>query len=400
MALIKEILGIDMMTPVYKSKLVEGDSEQLAGVEIETEEVRATAGDYQSMLGRLWNVKTDGSLRGAAFEFVSRPCAIKSLIPELEVFYKKTQFTEANYSDRCSVHVHTNVLDMTPDQLASLCLLYSVMEEVLFKFVNTYEVGNRVPSRDTNLYCVPWSQCRMNYGVVNKLFTLDGLGLRNWQKYTALNLLPVRNIGTVEWRHMHGTANVKKLSIWINMIDSLLTYAKKTELGGLIEIIKDLNNHSLYQQFYEATLGNALPYQQEYADALYQGVINAKYSLIGYSMQKKGMDKRAKPKEVPPVQALFDDIVDRRAVPPDVFEEAHARLERQIARIHRDGAEQRANIFDNANQVNILNRHPVDPAIIPALREAVARQAPLPGRAGGQADLEEWAYRAVNEGDR
>ena len=287
MAIIKEILGIDMVTPVYKSKLVEGDSEQLAGVEIETEEVRATAGDYQSMLGRLWNVKTDGSLRGAAFEFVSRPCAIKSLIPELEVFYKKTQFTEANYSDRCSVHVHTNVLDMTPDQLASLCLLYSVMEEVLFKFVNTYEVGNRVPSRDTNLYCVPWSQCRMNYGVVNRLFTLDGLGLRNWQKYTALNLVPVRNIGTVEWRHMHGTANTKKLSIWINMIDSLLTYAKKTELGGLIEIIKDLNNHSLYQQFYEATLGNALPYQEDYADALYQGVINAKYSLIGYSDRKE-----------------------------------------------------------------------------------------------------------------
>jgi hypothetical protein len=281
---------------VYKSKVLPvecSNPELIVGLEIETEQCPRLKEWYEESISKLWMTETDGSLRGSAFEFISKPAPIKILIPELREFYRITGFKEENYTDRCSVHVHTNITDMTVQQVGVLFLVYTVFEETLFKFVNFHGIADpRGKYRDTNIYCVPWNQCRYNYDVVTKMFNDAEYTFRNWQKYTALNILPARTLGTVEWRHMHGTADIGKLEIWLNLIGSIMKFARENEFDEVVKTIKQLNDNSAYQQFYTAVLGNALPFNPDQTQAIEAGVVHAKYCL----MNMKDSTVKVKPK--------------------------------------------------------------------------------------------------------
>lgn len=323
---IKDILGVKEPV-VFKSKKVPvqcAAPDQIVGLEIETENVGYGV-DYTALINKLWQVKEDGSLRGRAYEFVSLPCPIGQLIPELEEFWAKTRFTEENYTDRCSIHVHTNITDMTTPQVTSLFLVYSVVEDVLFEFVNHHKAKNDYGySRDTNLYCVPWSQCRMNHSLAQNMFMDASFAFKAWQKYTALNILPARSIGTLEWRHMHGTADMEKITKWLNLIGSIMRYAKQNEFEAVVKIIKELNDTSAYRQFYGDVLGGYLPFDPKYEVAMAQGVVNAKYSLIGL-----GKEKVVKKHNL--ADEIFNQIYgDRWEVAEDAPEEVQAWVDPQV----------------------------------------------------------------------
>lgn len=264
----------------------------LMGVELETENADPDPLYYQQRLNpSLWLVDRDGSLRGGdtAYEFKSAPTKMGHLLPELQAFFATTGFTEQNYSDRCSIHVHTNVTDFTQDNLAVLALVYSVVEDVLFHFINTFH-WNKTPEgacRDTNIYCVPWSCCWMHTRLVKKLFQAPQKGLARWVKYTALNFLPITDRGSIEWRHLHGTADMEKITIWLNVIGALMAYAKNNTLEECIQRIKQLNDTSAYQQFFTEVLQGQLPYDQEYQGALFEGVVKAKMSLVDWDGKKE-----------------------------------------------------------------------------------------------------------------
>lgn len=345
--MISDVLGVKQPRP-WKSKqtpVVCAAPDQIVGLEIETEGCTLTDEQYATRISKLWEVKTDGSLRGRAYEFISKPAEIKILIPELADFYVKTGFREENYSDRCSIHVHTNISDMTVTQVAALCLVYSVVEELLFEFVNHYNVTDpRGKYRDTNIYCVPWSQCRMNHNMVQTMFADVNYAFKRWQKYTALNILPARTLGTFEWRHMHGTANMDKLTKWLNLIGSIMDYCKKNEFDAIVKLIKELNDTSAYRQFFGSVLGDYLPYNDTYAKAIEQGIVNAKYAIIGLKDNKP---------------------VDRVTHPPEP-EDPFAQLRARVA-----GREGLGNLF--ADELNLANWAQDEAA--PA---AVGQQAGLP----------------------
>lgn len=266
----------------------------LLGCELEIERCPYNGGTYEEILKGLgWNITTDNSLRGDniqragtageiaghAYEFVSEPMQQSTLLHSLREFFRKTEFSARNYTDRTSVHIHVNCLDLTYDQLSSVALLYTVVEEVLFKFV-----GN---NRENNIYCIPWYMCRLNYDIVAKMEANSIDTIRRWQKYTALNLLPIHSQGTVEFRHMHGTADIDKLTTWINLIGSIFAYATATELTALINEIKELNSTSEYDVFFHKVLGGYLEYNDDYRASLEAGVIVAKYGLINWKKEKK-----------------------------------------------------------------------------------------------------------------
>jgi hypothetical protein len=225
-----------------------------------------------------WTITTDGSLRGVNNEFISKPMYSENALASLNNFFKVTGYGEENYSDRCSVHIHANCTDLTKEQVAALCLLYSVVEEPLFKFVGAY--------RDSNIYCIPWYQCRNHAEVVSNCIENPGLFAR-WQKYTALNLLPLTVQGTVEFRHMHGTADFGKLETWTNIVGSLIKNATERPLAEIQEEITNLNTSSNYKSFFERTLSGLLPFEDEYRATLENGVILAKYSLINREKRLK-----------------------------------------------------------------------------------------------------------------
>ncbi len=281
----------------FKSKLPDAkycsNPELLLGVELETENVRNSAGGYSDILSSGFNATQDNSLRGSALEFISVPMRQATLLPELEAFFKITKFSNRNYSDRCSVHVHANVQDFTQEQLSTLFLAYTVVEDVMFQFVNT-GLPEGVGERDTNLYCVPWSQCRMNRTLLSTLLQLGHkAAFKNWQKYTALNLVPITTYGTVEFRHMHGTSDMGKLTTWINLIGSLMRFSKESTYDEIVATLKILNDVSAYERFYTAVLGNYLPYNETFRQKLFDGVLNAKYSL--WYVPEKGQEMKQVP---------------------------------------------------------------------------------------------------------
>lgn len=249
------------------------------GVELETESVshRLDLGAYEKPLNIF--AKTDASLRGNAYEFITKPMRSDHCLSALKQFFTLTGFNEDNYSDRCSVHVHVNCTDMELSQVSSVALLYTVLEEILFEFVGH--------NRDTNIYCIPWSHCRAHLNLVQKFLSNAYGVLNNWNKYTALNLIPLHSLGTVEFRQMHGTADMEKLTTWINLIGAIFKYAKAVGLKDLMEEIKTLNTTSEYEMFFTKVTAGQLPYNDVYREKLEAGIIFAKYSLTGMFTNKR-----------------------------------------------------------------------------------------------------------------
>lgn len=312
---IQEVYGVRPPKPfVMKGAERRGSNPDLMlGIELEIENCSGNADTYIEMLTKYgWVVTTDDSLRGAnlgrrgvvaqgnAFEFISKPMTQATALMSLESFFAATKFTEANYTDRTSVHVHANCLDWTFEQISALALLYTVVEEVLFKFI-----GN---NRENNIYCIPWSHCRMNHDMVDRLETEGPVTIKRWQKYTALNLVPLASQGTVEFRHMNGTADVARLHKWINIIGALMGYAKQRELTALIDEVKALNSTSEYEVFFNQVFGGILQYEAGYRESLESGVLIAKYGLINWKKKDKinlfGLPKVA----APTTRTIYDDL--------------------------------------------------------------------------------------------
>jgi hypothetical protein len=295
---IAKVLGV-AYPPVFE--FPEGQKEcsnpdLVVGVEVEVENCGAGAGAYQRALNPLgWNVTNDGSLRGNAYEFVSQPMRIKHILASLEKFYAATKFTtEANFTDRCSIHVHVNCTNLTVPQLSAFALVYAVFEESIFDFIGGY--------RDTNIYCIPWNQCRFNSKLIHGFENYLAGATAEWQKYTAVNLLPLRTQGTVEFRHMHGTSDMDKITQWLNIIGCLFAYSTKTEFKQIYEIIKNINYISNYEQFFNQVFQGYWQFTPEIAQRLERGVISAKLSLVNYNPNKP-----EKKKKVTVTKSVYED---------------------------------------------------------------------------------------------
>lgn len=266
--------------------------DNMFGMEVEVEGCRRFIEDYQAMLSPEWGVTQDNSLRntreGVGLEFVSIPLTYTQLIQAVVKLYRQTGFKEDNFSDRCSIHVHANVTDFTQEQLSALALFYQAIEDVLFDFVGHY--------RETNIYCIPWSQCRKNHDLVTSIMDNGGVyKLKGWQKYTALNLLPILSQGTVEFRHMHGTANQDKICAWLTLLNNLISLSKEHTIESSINLVKSLSTEKDYSKFFSGIFGDILPFSDNYRGLLDTGVINAKYSMVNFGK------KRSKVPELDPV---------------------------------------------------------------------------------------------------
>lgn len=272
--LICDLLGLPKVTPYRNNKATPrdcADPSLLYGLELEIENVP----NWDEMLVHGMRSVEDGSLRNDGREFLTSPSTFSVQRHILERFFDKNKLTDKNYSERCSIHVHANCQDLTREQLGALCMLYQVYERLLFNFVGD--------DRDKNIFCIPWDQTTLTYNVVNNI-EKDSFGsLKQWQKYTALNLLPLFSLGTVEFRHMSGTNDLEKISIWLNLIGGLFQYARKNSIGDIKEQLLTLNTTSQYDDlthrvftFWTKYLINVPDYKQH----IEEGVLNMKYSML------------------------------------------------------------------------------------------------------------------------
>ncbi len=286
MSTIQELLGIKKVTPQVYSKSAEirvADPQLIYGMELEIEGVDSPD-SFTKGIGTITHTE-DGSLRNNGREFITMPMNMRSLHHALKLFFDNAKLNEDNYSDRTSVHVHCNVQDLQPSQLASVLLLYQVFEGLLYGFI-----GNE---RDKNIFCVPWSETNLSFNILNNLSeanTAKILGLKQWQKYTGVNLLPIFSQGTIEFRQMHGNCNLPYIADWLNLIGSMFAYARNNSLADIKDRFIKLNTTSSYRPLTEDVFKDWSPLllrQPNYWNMMEDGVLNMKYLLLENKQENK-----------------------------------------------------------------------------------------------------------------
>lgn len=198
------------------------DSSEVVGIEVEVENQA-----HRRPSNRVWTVTDDGSLRNSGAEFISQPIPASFAPAALKHLFHGDFDQEYCFSPRTSVHVHLNMQDAPCEKVLDLLFIYSLFEKTLFRFVGK--------GRWKNIYCTPVTE-------TNLLASIARTGLRShWEKYTGFNLLPLPEKGTVEFRHMHGTIDVKKLCIWIDLITRLKAYVLKHKTEEIRRTIINFN---------------------------------------------------------------------------------------------------------------------------------------------------------------
>lgn len=244
----------------FKPKFSLLDNTTYLGLEVEVERIARTSGILPLRDNyHLWNNVPDGSLRNDGKEFVTVPLKGVDVIFALQTLQehllKDKTCIAHEFTDRTSVHVHMNVLDLTGEQYLNLVLTYLLVEPLLYNYVGG--------DRSKNIFCVPIIDSDLGDILSTSLTYLKSgsaasaiSALKSWQKYTGFNLLPTFGYGTVEFRHLVGTSDLSVITNWLNLILSLKTFAKSKSHTDLVDIIVNINTTSDYMQVTSAIFGN------------------------------------------------------------------------------------------------------------------------------------------------
>lgn len=220
------------------------DKNTYLGVEVEIENVRTWLG-----VSPYWTMIEDGSLRNSGREFITPPIKAWRLEHALETLYNKEINSDTEFSERCSIHVHMNIRTLTVKQLEALIVTYMVFEKVLYEWVGQ--------NRYQNVFCVPLCETTLGSKLHGLIFSKNPM-VHGWQKYTGLNLLPITEKGTIEFRQMYGTKDIQETLMWVNMLLSLKVFALRQTPEYIWEKISSLNTTSQYRMFGEEVFGELI----------------------------------------------------------------------------------------------------------------------------------------------
>lgn len=224
----------------------------IIGMEIEVEGFVGPSTPYDNYFPYLWARAADGSLRNAGCEFISVPIQGQYIVVALNflkeylAYHKTAGYNPVTFSDLCGVHVHLNVRDFSVGQFANLLFLYMVFENSLMRIAG---------DRSRNIFCLPINV--LTPALRSFLSRVDGKTLTDLvmgsseetSKYAALNYVPVKKLGTVEFRHMEGNLNVPRLLHWVSAILRIRDFALDADYLNLKEKVFDLNTNSEYEKF-------------------------------------------------------------------------------------------------------------------------------------------------------
>lgn len=216
-------------------------SKRAVGIEVEVENVARRNGLYSG----IWTNHADGSLRNDGAEYISAPipaCFAPWALQEL-LGHSLNQ-DECCFSPRTSIHVHLDMTGEDDNVVQNVMLLYTLFEKLLFRFTGR--------GRIKNLYCVPVMDTQM----LHEFLQQDTRYAQNhWYKYSAFNLLPLAQHGTLEARHMHGTFDLNKVVVWVRMLVSLVDYCAAQDWKALRNFIQQCGPSTDYQQLLRDIFG-------------------------------------------------------------------------------------------------------------------------------------------------
>ncbi len=225
------------------------DTKTLVGIEVEVENVTYINPNIPLCF---WMIEEDGSLRNHGQEFKTLAIPTSHVQLALEQLFGGLN-PDVDFSNRTSIHVHLNVQGLSIKQLLTLMFTYSVVENLLFKFAGA--------NRRNSIFCVPITETRLFADLnISKSKYLRSHLTETWQKYSALNMIPISTFGTVEFRQMPGTRDVTKLCIWIDLLSRIRLFAYRNSLESVMQTIGELNTNSQYRRFIDQVFGNLAVY--------------------------------------------------------------------------------------------------------------------------------------------
>lgn len=160
------------------------------GIELEVEDV-----SHIEVAG--WNCTEDGSLRNGCELVCAEPYSGERLYNAIEALSEAVSRSDAQGTWRCSTHVHLDVRDCDTNVIKKIILGWAFYEKMLFKCSGFHRYrSNFCPAFAVVQAQIINSSVAFNYD--DSAF-IDRL-VRSWDKYTSLNLLPITQFGSVEFR--------------------------------------------------------------------------------------------------------------------------------------------------------------------------------------------------------
>ncbi|UOF79324.1 putative amidoligase enzyme [Caudoviricetes sp.] len=265
---------------IYSNKIMSSNS--LIGVEIELEQVEYYQNDISyPYIFEYWKTAEDGSLRLGTEFILKRPLCSLDLIKSLDVFksfikmYKKGN-SFARVTDRCSVHIHYDVRNKEFNDIVNVILVYILLEKVIFKFVD--------PLRFKNNYCRPL--CESTFiNIASELVNSDSLRtlLRivniNCDKYSAMNLLPISTMGSIEFRHHHGTKDINDIIKWICVVMEVMEAPD-------INYLLSLSNIDIFEKVFKVSKNQTL-----ISDYVLDNLLNKGRNDVNFIMSRDSLLK-------------------------------------------------------------------------------------------------------------
>jgi len=221
------------------------------GIEVETENIKDDA-----FINHFWYSKEDNSLRNYGIEFTSKPLTMEEIEPALNYLVNQLSIkNKPDMSPRTSIHVHVNCRKFTWEQIKTITLLYAIFEHHFYNIVGK--------NRENSIFCVPLYKTEY----LNTLFNIK-IDNITWSKYCGINLLPLIQFGTIEFRHLYGTLDINTILRWIDNIGILIKAGSSMSWDYLVEKIKHMNSDSSYAKLYVDIFGekykNSTSTQLEY----------------------------------------------------------------------------------------------------------------------------------------
>jgi len=276
---IQDIIGSQSDYKLYATDDTLVSNTDAIGVEIELEGIsHYSPGSALPNIFYNWRAVEDGSLRNGTEFIFKEPFKAKNITASLEIMnqflaaYRAVTGTGVIVNERCSVHVHLDVRELDGQELNNLILVYLLFEKVLFEYIS--------PTRSKNNYCRPLADSSFKATLHNLLtiksdnLTYDLIRIisRDCDKYSALNVLPVQNFGSVEFRHMPGTDDTTKIFDWINVILALKVAARSFSVQELLAVFKEKDCLSLLMMVFQGTKLPSKVLLSDYETLLSRGV--------------------------------------------------------------------------------------------------------------------------------
>lgn len=259
----------EKLKELYPQRETEANRDGIVAIEIEAEAYNEAFPIIDD-----WLVENDGSLRYFGMEFKSRrPVKETSLSEQLDTLIKgvkNIKFVEN--SPRTSVHVHVNVLGLTPSEIWTAVTAGWLLEPAMFRMC--------APKRSGNLFCLRLQDAKgllqlVEQDIEQSMADTGTLPFNifrsNAYRYANLNIASVYKFGSLEVRALHGTFDKDLIETWAKMC---IAFVHRSKQYGTPEKLFDFVANNGYDAFVKSVLGTDLMEklpkisEQEYGDQM------------------------------------------------------------------------------------------------------------------------------------